>query len=342
MTFAKKTPFEQAAGYLGGLKPRFANLPRRLTDAVREIRIRAGRPIVLECTETRVTLPEAAVTTEQTAECVREFCGFSVHSCEKQLREGWLTLAGGHRAGFCGTAVLKDGKVSAIRDVSSINLRIARQFVGSAEDLYARISNEEVTGLLIIGKPMSAKTTVLRDLCRLLSQNHKVALIDERGEIAAVHNGIPTLDVGGNTDVLDGFPKADGFMTALRSLSPEYVLCDETGGETERRELLQCANSGVKLILTAHGGGIAEAYGSRGIRSILAYGGISHLAVLGTDKNIGKTEYYGTNKLFADYRGGNGGDFGDGGGAVFLLPTQNARTDASGACANAVGNVLAD
>jgi len=336
MITAKKSPFEQAAGCLGALKPRFANLPRRLTDSVQEIRLRAGRPVTLECSadysERRVVLPGAAVTPEEIAECMREFCGFSVHSCEKQLREGWITLAGGHRAGFCGTAVLNNGEISSIRDVSSVNLRIARQFIGSADELYANMDGG-VTGLLIIGRPMSAKTTVLRDLCRLLSEKNKVALIDERGEIAAVHSGLPTLNVGDNTDVLDGFPKGSGIMTALRVLSPEYIICDEIGWEAD--EIAACSNGGVKLILTAHCGSAAEARGSKRIRTLINAGGISHTALLGYGKNIGKIEYYGSCAKING--GGNRGNVGDGGGAFFFLPPENARGETAGVYSTAVG-----
>jgi stage III sporulation protein AA len=319
MITIKQSPFEQAVNYLKPLKLQFT-LPRHITDTVREIRLRAGQPIVLECNNERIRLNEI-VTPAQLAECVREFCGYSVHSYEKQFREGWLTLEGGHRAGFSGTAVLNDIKVENIRDISSVNLRIAKQFIGCADDLFIRIQNseQEFTGLLIIGRPMSAKTTVLRDLCRQLSGKYKIALVDERSEVAAVHNSIPSLDVGENTDVLNNFPKSQGIITALRSLSPEFVICDEIGWEVS--ELAALANSGVKMILTAHSGGLKEAYASARIRQLLAAGGISHIAVLGYGKNIGKVEFYGTNK-------NNGNDSsdssGDGGRAVFFLPVENA------------------
>jgi len=337
MITAKKSPFEQAVSLLGALKqPRFANLPRRLTDSVQEIRLRVGRPITLECSpdyaQKRVVLAGSPVTSDEIAECIREFCGYSIHSHEKQLREGWITLIGGHRAGFCGTAVLKDGRVTSIHAVSSVNLRIARQFFGCAEDLYANMDGD-LTGLLIIGKPLSAKTTVLRDLCRLLSADCKIALIDERGELAAVRDGVPSLFVGENTDVLDNFPKAEGVMTALRSLSPEYIICDEIGWR-EAEELTACVNCGVKLILTAHCGSLREAYESKRIRSLLSAGGISHIALLGSGKNIGKVEFYGTNKLFEDSGGGVRGNFGDGGGALFFLPAEKARGAVEGTDTN--------
>ncbi|MCL1902918.1 MAG: hypothetical protein FWF94_00685 [Oscillospiraceae bacterium] len=325
MITIKKTPFEEAIEYLGCLKPQLAELARSTTDNVSEIRLRAGQAVTLECNDKRVKINHT-VTAEHIKECLKEFCGHSVHSFEKQFKEGWLTLPGGHRAGFTGTAVLRDGKVDNIRDVSSVNLRIARQRVGCAEDLYSRLCNSEekgeFDGLLIIGKPLSAKTTVLRDLCRLISGRYKIALIDERSEVAACAFGTPTLDIGENTDVLNNFPKGEGIMTALRSLSPEYIVCDEIGWEVG--ELSAMVNCGVKMVLTAHSGGLREAYSSERIRALLSTGGISHIALLGSGKNIGKVEFYGTNK---QHENNNGGDFahnGDGAGSLFFMPIKEA------------------
>jgi stage III sporulation protein AA len=324
MIAVKKTPFEQAAGYLKPLKIDLA-LPRRITDTVREIRLRAGQPVILETSPCdgvqsgRIKLDEI-VTPQQIAECVREFCGYSIHSYEKQFKEGWLTLEGGHRAGFTGTAVLEGREqVANIRDISSVNLRIAKQYIGCADDLCSQIERDmnKFSGLLIIGRPMSAKTTVLRDLCRQISAKYKVALIDERSEVAAAVNGVPALDVGENTDVMNNFPKSAGIMSALRSLSPEFVICDEIGWEVT--ELAALANSGVRMVFTAHSGSLKEAYASARIRRLLAAGGISHIAVLGYGKNIGRVEFYGTNKS----GGSDSADFhGDGNRAVFLLPPE--------------------
>jgi len=339
-------PFQQAAGYLGGLKEQFVGLSRHVTDTVCEIRLRAGQPITLECSgnSPRIKLHKP-VTPEQIGECIKEFCGYSIHSFEKQFKEGWLTLEGGHRAGFTGTAVLKDGKVENVRDVSSVNLRIAKQYTGCADDLYLRVIGSQSRfeffgGLLIIGRPMSAKTTVLRDLCRQISQKHKVALIDERSEVAAMHNGVPSLDVGENTDILSNFPKNQGIMTALRSLSPEYVVCDEIGWEVD--ELTALANSGVKMVLTAHSGSLQEAYCSSRILTLLSAGGITHIALLGHGKNIGKVEHYGINKHFENRSGGDFNHSGDGSGTIFFLQAENAGGDPAGTHSRTEGNGTAN
>ncbi|MCL1831767.1 MAG: hypothetical protein FWG45_02515 [Oscillospiraceae bacterium] len=334
MITSNKTPFHQAADYLGALKRSLYELPRSVTDNVCEIRLRAGQPLTLESLDSkgkrRLRL-NTVVTPAQIAECVLAFCGQSIHSYEKQFREGWLTLEGGHRAGFSGTAVLRDGKVENIRDISSVNLRIAKQYIGCAEELFLQTQKHEQSsdfaGLLIIGKPMSAKTTLLRDLCRLTSISHKVALIDERGEIAATHAGVPTLDVGENTDVLSNFPKGAGIMNALRNLSPEYLFCDEIGWEAD--EIAALANSGVKTVLTAHSGSVDEAFASSRIHRIIESGGVSHIALLGTNQNIGRIESYGNvrgNRKLGNHSGDCGNRVRCGCGSVLFVPPETPRT----------------
>ena len=103
---------------------------------------------------------------------------------------------------------------------------------------------------------MSGKTTVLRDLARLIGEHHRVSLIDSRGELAAVSDGTPCLDIGRNTDVLNGYPRYEGMTTALRTLSPEVIICDEIGSDFDAVE--QCLNCGVKLVATVHAGSLSE------------------------------------------------------------------------------------
>ena len=178
-------------------------------------------------------------------------------------------LPGAHRVGFCGTAAGQDGKLSTLRDVSSLNIRFAREVRGCARELYDRAFQDGLCSLVIAGKPLSGKTTVLRDLARLLGEEHRVCVIDSRGELAGVHGGIPALDVGENTDVLNGDSKAEGIMCALRSLSPDIIVCDEIGDDAE--EVRQCMYCGVKLVVSAHAGSIRELCGRPGTAELLPY-----------------------------------------------------------------------
>lgn len=261
-------------------KDKLLPLPVHVRESAREIRLRAEQAIAVEYGTDRHFI-RTRVTREDLKSLVEIFCDYSLHSYAGQLAQGFITLKGGHRAGFSATAVLSGGEVTAVRDITSINLRIAREFVGCSDELYGALSGE-IKSLLIIGKPMSAKTTVLRDYARKLSDSgNKVTVIDERSEIAS-----SGFDLGMNTDVLAAFPKRAGFVTALRALSPDFIVCDEIAGDGE--EVAQCLNSGVGVVMTAHCGSLEEAQRSRALSGIMEH--VGHVALLGTGKNIGKLQ----------------------------------------------------
>ena len=231
-----------------------------------EIRLRAGRRAVAVTAEGIMQTCSEPFTAEDIANCFAELCRYSVHSYTSEIAEGYITLDGGHRVGICGTAVMRDNKIETMRDISSLNIRIARQVRGCAGELYSRIFDRP-RSLLLAGKPMCGKTTLLRDLTRILGERHKVTLIDSRNEISACVRGTPTLDIGQHTDVICGCPKSEGILLALRSMSPEIIICDEIGRDHEAVE--QCLFCGVKLIASAHAGSIAELRRRHGIAGLL-------------------------------------------------------------------------
>lgn len=223
---------------------------------IAEIRLRAGRSAVLTdiCGNMEVCSPP--FTGGEIADVFNEICGYSLYSHQSEIAEGYVTLQGGHRVGICGTAVYKDGKIDFIKDISGLNIRIAHEIPGCAEKLYKQVFSEGLTSLLIVGKPLSGKTTLLRDLARLLSVKYRVCIIDSRNEISACCRGTPGFDIGLNTDVLCGFGKAEGIMTALRTLSPEIIICDEIGDDGD--VFRQCSYCGVKITASAHSGSLEE------------------------------------------------------------------------------------
>ena len=273
MVTAKICGADSVLSYLGTLGTVISRSKYNISD-ICEIRLRAGKPIVLETTRGRFPLDRKA-TAEEIADCIKSFCHYSLHSYERELREGFITLKGGHRAGFCGSAVLHNDHIDTIKNISSINIRIAREITGAADSLEQTVFDSSFRGLLIAGKPMSGKTTVLRDLCRIIGSRHKLAVIDTRSEIAAAYNGQPQNDIGIYTDVLNGYPRSEGMEIALRTLSPEYIACDEITGGSDFAGL--CLNSGVKLIFTAHCGSIKQAQSV----PLAGSGAISHIAFLG-------------------------------------------------------------
>lgn len=281
MIIVKEKPLEQAVSIFDGLyeSMRFAS---SVTDTAREVRLRSGQPVTVEYDKGRFVSASGKITPAQLSRYMQALCSYSVHSCEQQLRDGCITLKGGHRAGFCGTAVIKNGRLETVKDISSINIRIAREHIGCGEECARIVYSDGFKGLLIAGAPLSGKTTMLRDLCRIVSASHKLSVVDSRGELAAAYNGTPQLDIGANTDVLNGYEKAQGILLAIRVLSPEYVACDEITGEQET--IAACLHYGVKPLITAHCGDLSEALQMPAVKS----GAISHVVMLGTGKELGK------------------------------------------------------
>jgi len=215
-------------------------------------------------------------------------CQYSLHSFQKELSQGFITVQGGNRIGLCGTAVIKNNAVETIKDISSINIRVARQIIGCADEIYSALFCTELQSVLIVGSPTSGKTTILRDLCRQLGQVHKTSIIDERNELSATINGSPQNDVGICSDVFNSYPKSEGIMTAIRVMSPKIIVCDEIGGEPDIVALENAINAGVKIVATAHAGSIKEAENRLGLSRLIKAGAFDVIVSLGNGVNIGK------------------------------------------------------
>lgn len=279
--------------YLSAVKmlPPFKNFLMQVPDTVKEraieIRIRVGRPIIVETPEERFICNNTKATSEGIYECIKHFCDYSLYSFENEIARGFITLKGGHRAGFSGSAVIRDEKVHTIKDISSINIRISCQHTGCAERLFSLTAfQQDFRGLLIIGPPLSAKTTLLRDYCRLVSAFKKAVLIDDRGEISASFRGVPQNDIGLNCDVLCGFCKSEAITIAVKTLSPEYIFCDEVTGEYN--ELSECSGLGVKSVITMHCGGITDLGINNGARELIASRVVNYICSLEKGRRIGK------------------------------------------------------
>jgi stage III sporulation protein AA len=256
--------FRQAAGFL---HPRLAAslclIDSETQSAVREIRLRSERPAqavtgagTFFISDARLTpRPAANALTASAAELnesLSRLCAYSVHSHQASIAQGFVCAQGGHRAGLCGTAVIENGRVTGLRELSSISLRVAGEHPGAADSIISRFFANGLCSLLIAGPPASGKTTLLRDLARQLSsRGYRVCVLDERGEIAAAFRGIPQNDVG-SADVLTGYPKGEGLQIALRCLNPQAVLCDEIGSAREQSAIEEGLNAGVRFVATAH------------------------------------------------------------------------------------------
>ena len=173
-----------------------------------------------------------------------------------EMKNGYFTLEGGHRVGVCGTGVYQNDTLSDIREISSLNFRIAKEINGCADYLSPLFQREKLPGILLISPPGCGKTTLLRDLTRQVSDSRagsKVAVIDERSELGGVYRGASQKDLGMRTDILNGYHKPDGIQRAVRSLSPNLIVVDEIGSAEDIEALLCAAYAGIKIFATVHG-----------------------------------------------------------------------------------------
>lgn len=291
--------FDSAANLLNvKLRDILLGVPAQAKRSAMEIRIRVGSPVAITCpgqiwflgkSSDLHNIPQNGylATKQDIADSIITMCEHSVHTHQHEMKNGFISLRGGHRAGLCGSAVLSAGEISAVRDVTSINLRIAREIRGAANDLVHRVFNRGLCGALIAGIPSSGKTTLLRDLARQLSsgkagRHYKVAVVDERYEIGAVYNGAPQNYLGPACDILSGYPKGEGIITAVRTLSPDVIICDEIGMKDEVDSIIDGLNCGVKIIASAHASSIEELCKRRQITRLIDNGAFKKIVMLGS------------------------------------------------------------
>ncbi len=241
--------------------------PDRL-DGLEEIRIRIGRPLELVING-RPHFPaglDHMVAAEDGIHLLNRLSDFSLYAFDEELKQGFITLQGGHRVGLAGKVITDQGKVKRIRDVSSFNIRIARQKIGCAAAIQPFLYERAWLNTMIIGPPQTGKTTIIRDLIRTVSNGNrekgypamKVGVVDERSEIAGSAKGVPQHDIGIRTDILDACPKAEGLMMFIRSMSPDVLAADEIGRKEDVEALMEAVHAGVKLFITVHGASLAE------------------------------------------------------------------------------------
>jgi len=241
-----------------------------------EIRVRQDRPLEVITTEkSRFVTPEGRLTRdpreayrpsgEDCRKMLNLISNHSLYALEEELRRGYVTIEGGHRIGLSGKVVVEGGRVRHLRDITGFNVRIARQIPGVAGGLIPYLfQGGRVENVLIVSPPQCGKTTLLRDLARIVSTGDKglsplkVGIVDERSELAGCVQGIPQHDVGPRTDVLDGCPKAEGMMMMIRSMSPDILVVDEIGRREDGEAVYEAVHAGVHVFTTAHGRTLEE------------------------------------------------------------------------------------
>ena len=231
---------------------------------LQEIRCRIHQSIELVFDDFVIFIEEFVLQRSHVQSMLNQISAYSLYRMEDELREGYMTIKGGHRIGLAGEVTASHNKIHALQYITFLNIRIAKEHQGCAQSLLPYIYQNNYKHTLIIGAPKTGKTSLIRDATRLISNgwgsipSKKVGLVDERSEIAASHRGIPTLQVGRRTDVLDRCPKVEGMMMFIRSMSPEVLVVDEIGSEQDIIGIQEAMHAGVSVICTAHANSIED------------------------------------------------------------------------------------
>lgn len=233
---------------------------------LQEIRAKINRPLILQIGNKEI-ITGYIVTQEDLKVVVQRISNYSAYAFEEEMRQGYITIRGGHRVGLCGSCVMEGKRVKTIKSISSVNIRISREVRGCSDRIMKYlVDNDSVLNTIIISPPKCGKTTLLRDMARNLSDGmdsirlsgRKICIVDERSEIAGCFEGIPQMNIGVRTDVLDSCLKSEGIMMAVRSMSPDVVICDEIGTNSDMESIIMAMNCGINLVTSIHGFGIED------------------------------------------------------------------------------------
>ncbi len=296
--------FNEAAKMIcGEISSVLMKIPDSRKSEIQEIRLRCGRPVALTSgTETLFVCsdggiiyspaPRAVITGKHHIfESFKSICGYSVYSKQSEIISGFITAENGCRIGICGTASVKAGEITAVTDITSMNIRISRQVFGAADKMISRLFPIS-GGILIAGPPGCGKTTILRDLAYNISIGKstkimRTCIIDERGELSGGNKG--KIDTG-LADVQVGYPKSHGIIQAIRALSPQVIICDEVGTDEDASAVAKGTNAGAYIIATVHAGSYEELMHRSQAKKLLETGAFQTVVILGKPDKPGRIE----------------------------------------------------
>lgn len=277
-------------------------------DNMQEIRLRINKPFVVFYNNDEILLDDKGnrtdnadmayrVTPADIKETLEYISNYSLYAYEDEVRQGFITIAGGHRVGLAGKVVLEGNRIKSVKYISFINIRLSHQIKGCSNKILPFVvRNSHICHTLIISPPGCGKTTLLRDLIRMISDGYDdydgvtVGVVDERSEIGACYRGVPQNDLGMRTDVLDCCPKSYGMMMLIRSMSPRVIAVDEIGGREDIDTIYDVINCGCRIIATVHGDSIDDIRNRPGVRKLIEERIFERYIVLNNKGSAGNIE----------------------------------------------------
>lgn len=277
---------------------------------IQEIRLRTGKPLMMHLEgrdyflrkdgqlTKHLSKEHVSVTTGDIKSTLEQLSQYSLYAYEEELKNGYMTVEGGHRIGVVGKVVLEGNKIKTIRHVSGLNIRIAHEIKGCANHIVPLIlKGESIYHTLIVSPPKCGKTTLLRDIVRQLAnerdeggQGLNLGVVDERSEIGGCFKGVPQNDVGLRTDVLDSCPKAEGMIMLLRAMAPDVIAVDEIGSDDDLYAISHILQGGIKLICTVHGSSMEELLKKPMLKKLLEEEIFERIIFLTNKEYVGQVE----------------------------------------------------
>lgn len=269
---------------------------------LQEIRLRTDQPLLILYQGEELFLPAGRakkhmVTKEEIKETLEYSSHYSLYAYENEIRQGFLTVEGGHRVGMAGKVIMDQGRIKNIQYISSVNIRVAHEVKDCAGKVLPYLTyNQQLYHTLIISPPGCGKTTLLRDLIRQISdgnrwiQGESVGVVDERSELGACHLGIAQNELGIRTDILDGCPKAEGMLMLIRSMAPKILAVDEIGAPEDIHAMEYAMHCGCRMLATVHGTSMAEVQKKPVLQQLIQKKRFGRYVVLKNGIHIGEVE----------------------------------------------------